>query len=554
MANHRIGESVPSSNHQQQQHMAYAMQHGLNTSSSSTNFITQQGSHHQHHHAFDFGELEESIVLQGVNIRNDDHDQAAKKSFYTARPAATLEMFPSWPMSFQPTPGRSSKSGGESTDDSGSGQNTFSYNNHKADFQLEPESPMSIKKSSNNQFLDHQKQLVEMESGDMHQNNNTTSSTSTAAAAAAAGGGTGLVQNQQQPKALEKRKGPGSSSSKPLDAKILRRLAQNREAARKSRLRKKAYVQQLETSRIKLAHLEQDLHRARSQGLFLAGGGGGQGGNLTSDATMFDMEYARWLEEDQQHMSELRTALQSHLSDNDLRILLDGYLSHYDQIFHLKSLATKSDVFHLITGMWTTPAERCFLWMGGFRPSELLKILMPQLDPLTDQQLIGICSLQESSQQAEEALSQGLEQLQYSLSETISSGTGNSTNASGVSNPVSLANFSHHQHEPGNVADFMGHMALALGKLSNLEGFLRQADNLRQQTLHQMRRILTARQAARCFLAIGEYYNRLRALSSLWASRPREQNINLFSDEGSCQTTTDLHMVQQQQHSLFSNF
>ncbi|RZC76652.1 hypothetical protein C5167_000804 [Papaver somniferum] len=565
MANHRIGESVPSSNHQhqqQQQHMAYAVQHGLNTSSSSsTNFITQQGSHHhhhhqqqhQHHHAFDFGELEEAIVLQGVNIRNDDHHEAAKKSFYTARPAATLEMFPSWPMSFQPaaTQGRSSKSGGESTDDSGSGQNTFSYNNnqHKAEFQLEPESPMSSKKSSN-QFLDHQKQLVEMES-DLHQNHHNTSGSTRLAAAA--GGGTGLVQNQQQPKALEKRKGPGSSSSKPLDAKVLRRLAQNREAARKSRLRKKAYVQQLETSRIKLAQLEQDLHRARSQGLFLAGGG--QGGNLTSDATMFDMEYARWLEEDQQHMSELRTALQSHLSDNDLRILLDGYLSHYDQIFHLKSLATKSDVFHLITGMWTTPAERCFLWMGGFRPSELLKILMPQLDPLTEQQLIGICSLQESSQQAEEALSQGLEQLQYSLSETISSGTGNSSNASGVSNnPVSLANFSHQQHEPGNVADFMGHMAMALGKLSNLEGFLRQADNLRQQTLHQMRRILTARQAARCFLAIGEYYNRLRALSSLWASRPREQNINLFSDEGSCQTTTDLHMVQQQQHSLFSNF
>ncbi|KAF3515036.1 hypothetical protein F2Q69_00004735 [Brassica cretica] len=47
--------------------------------------------------------------------------------------------------------------------------------------------------------------------------------------------------------------------------KIQRRLAQNREAARKSRLRKKAYVQQLETSRLKLIHLEQELDRARQQ-------------------------------------------------------------------------------------------------------------------------------------------------------------------------------------------------------------------------------------------------------------------------------------------------
>ena len=45
---------------------------------------------------------------------------------------------------------------------------------------------------------------------------------------------------------------------------------------------------------------------------------------------------------------------------------------------------------------------------------------------------------------------------------------------------------------------------------------------LRQQTLHQVRRILTIRQAARCFVVIGEYYERLRALSSLWVSRPRE--------------------------------
>ncbi|KAK4803883.1 hypothetical protein SAY86_003700 [Trapa natans] len=47
--------------------------------------------------------------------------------------------------------------------------------------------------------------------------------------------------------------------------KVRRRLAQNREAARKSRLRKKAYVQQLESSRLKLAQLEQELDKARQQ-------------------------------------------------------------------------------------------------------------------------------------------------------------------------------------------------------------------------------------------------------------------------------------------------
>lgn len=50
----------------------------------------------------------------------------------------------------------------------------------------------------------------------------------------------------------------------------------------------------------------------------------------------------------------------------------------------------------------------------------------------------------------------------------------------------------------------------------------KQADHLRQQTLRQMSHLLTTRQAARGLLALGEYFHRLRALSSLWAARPRE--------------------------------
>ncbi|KAF8395388.1 hypothetical protein HHK36_019334 [Tetracentron sinense] len=483
MAGHRVGETGLSDSGPSNQHIPYGVLHGITP---ATNFINQQRS------AFDFGELEEAIVLQGIKLRNDE----AKKAFFTARPAATLEMFPSWPMRYQQTPRGCSKSGGESTD-SGSALNTLSC---KADAHLEPESPIS--KNASDQVLD-QELLQQQQQAEMTCNTSRT----------------GLLPDQAA-KPLEKRKGVGSTSEKTLDAKTLRRLAQNREAAKKSRLRKKAYVQQLESSRIKLSQLEQDLQRARSQGLFFGGGGGGAGGNISSGAAIFDMEYARWLEDDQRHMMELRSGLHAHLSDGDLRLILDGYLAHYDEIFRLKGVAAKSDVFHLITGMWTTPAERCFLWMGGFRPSDLINMLMPQLDPLTDQQYMGICSLKQSSQQAEEALSQGLEQLHQSVADTIASGSFSDGN---------------------NVGNYVDPMAIALGKLSNLEGFVRQADNLRQQTLHQMHRVLTVRQAARCFLAIGEYYIRLGALSSLWSSRPRE---NMISDDNSCQTTTDLQMVQ----------
>ncbi|KAL6538937.1 hypothetical protein OROMI_025263 [Orobanche minor] len=290
------------------------------------------------------------------------------------------------------------------------------------------------------------------------------------------------------------------------DHKVLRRLAQNREAARKSRIRKKAYVQQLENSRLKLTQLEQELKRARQQGMFVSSGISGNqsqcvGGN--GAALAFDLDYARWLDGHHRLVNDLRSGLNSHVGDSELRLLVESVMSHYDELFRLKSIGSKSDVFHMLSGMWKTPAERCFMWLGGFRCSEILKILGNQIEPLSEQQLVGICNLQQSSQQAEDALSQGMEALQQSLVDTLS--------------PNSFGSRS-----SGNVADYMGHMAIAMSKLATLENFLHQADLLRQQTLHQLQRILTTRQASRALLAISDYTSRLRALSSLWLARPKE--------------------------------
>lgn len=66
---------------------------------------------------------------------------------------------------------------------------------------------------------------------------------------------------------------------------------------------------------------------------------------------------------------------------------------------------------------------------------------------------MGICGLQQSTQEAEDVLTQGLEALNHSLSDTI------------ASDPLT---------SPPNMANFMGHMAIAIDKLSALESFVRQ--------------------------------------------------------------------------------
>ncbi|KAF3481031.1 hypothetical protein DY000_02064401 [Brassica cretica] len=253
--------------------------------------------------------------------------------------------------------------------------------------------------------------------------------------------------------------------------KIQRRLAQNREAARKSRLRKKAYVQQLETSRLKLIHLEQELDRARQQGFYV--GNGIDTNSLSFSEPMnpgiatFEMEYGHWIQEQNKQICKLRTVLQGQVSDVELLLLVENGMKHYFDLFRMKSAAAKADV------------------------------LLPHFDVMTDQQILDVCNLRQSCQQAEDALSQGMEKLQHTLADCVAGGR-------------------------LGEGSYIPQVNSAMERLEALVSFVNQADHLRHETLQQMHRILTTRQAARGLLALGEYFQRLRALSSSWATRHRE--------------------------------
>ncbi|GJU49029.1 transcription factor TGA9 isoform X1, partial [Tanacetum coccineum] len=131
-----------------------------------------------------------------------------------------------------------------------------------------------------------------------------------------------------------------------------------------------------------------------------------------------------------QHVDEIGAELASNSFINSLLKISSSLFKRHLQmqrVFNrvewsrLKVVAAKTVVFHLITSMWGTPSESYFLWMRGFCPSDLMKMLAIQLHLLTEQQVVGIYSLQHSSQQAEEALSQGLDQLHHLLVDTIAS-------------------------------------------------------------------------------------------------------------------------------------
>ena len=83
----------------------------------------------------------------------------------------------------------------------------------------------------------------------------------------------------------------------------------------------------------------------------------------------------------------------------------------------------------------------------------MLQMIPSQIEPLSEQQLMALYGLQQSTLEAEEALSQGLDSLNQSLSNVI------------VSDSLT---------SPANMANYMEQMSVAMAKLSTLEGFVRQ--------------------------------------------------------------------------------
>uniref|UniRef100_A0A0E0LDI6 DOG1 domain-containing protein n=1 Tax=Oryza punctata TaxID=4537 RepID=A0A0E0LDI6_ORYPU len=305
------------------------------------------------------------------------------------------------------------------------------------------------------------------------------------------------------------------------DPKTLRRLAQNREAARKSRLRKKVYIQQLETGRIRLAHLEQEIRLTRAQGAIWGAG------TLSPDAALFNLEYERWQEAHHQVIGRLRATVEEHRPDSELQPHVDEAVSHYGVLMAHKARLVGADPIHLLFGLWKGAVEQCFLWIGDFRPSELIKVVIRHVEPLTEQQLAAVYSAQQAARREEDALDGALHALLRSLSDVVSS---SDAPAAASSSSQQTPPVMYHRHHPPAAAaamaaaSFMGqygchnNLQFAMDKLASFATFLRQADEVRMRTLHALRRMLTVRQAARCFVAVDDYFGRLRALALFWTT------------------------------------
>ncbi|AES61916.1 transcription factor bZIP protein, putative [Medicago truncatula] len=176
-------------------------------------------------------------------------------------------------------------------------------------------------------------------------------------------------------------------------------------------------------------------------------------------------------------ISEIHNALNDHnhvIDDDDkLRLVINTIMKHCFELLERKTRSANVD---------SATCERNLWWIGGFRPSQLLQVILPQLKHMcTQQQLYDIYNLGQSCQQAEYALAQGMIELQQIIDKATSAGD--------------------KEYQQMYVPQHLS--------------FFKEADNLRRQFLHQFSRLFTISQQAELIVTLKEQLHNPQPRSSL---------------------------------------
>lgn len=194
---------------------------------------------------------------------------------------------------------------------------------------------------------------------------------------------------------------------------------------------------------------------------------------LCSGVVTFEVEYAQWVEEQGRQTAELRAALQAAAEGPELRAVVEAALAHYDRLFAAKREAARRDVFFVMSGVWRTGAERFFLWIAGFRPSEVIRVLAPQLEPMTERQAADVQGLQQKARHLEDALSQGMDKLKQTLADSLlAEAVVVSTSCDASPPPPPPPEEEPSSSAAGDGGCYMAQMGSAMGRLSNLVAFV----------------------------------------------------------------------------------
>ncbi|KAF3446528.1 hypothetical protein FNV43_RR12621 [Rhamnella rubrinervis] len=209
----------------------------------------------------------------------------------------------------------------------------------------------------------------------------------------------------------------------------------------------------------------------------------------------FQIFFDGWLQRQQSFLDQLllvSACPDSHEKVERQRTLVDQVLSHYQEYYEEKARTAWEDVFTVFSAPWLSPFERTFLWIGGFKPLFVLRLVSNVVGgDLTSDQSRVIERLKQETSQAERELNEMIAKVQES-----------------VAAPPLLAS----ARRLGRLMD---------GRISNLEEaietlknamlrVLESADELRWSMVRKVIEVLSPDQTVKFLVAAAEFQLRMR--------------------------------------------
>ncbi|KAI3408592.1 DOG1 domain-containing protein [Psidium guajava] len=139
--------------------------------------------------------------------------------------------------------------------------------------------------------------------------------------------------------------------------------------------------------------------------------------NGKPNAFSFESFLEAWLVRQKRYLDELLSAQHSshEARQDDHRELINRVLYHYQQYYERKSRVAKWDVFLVFSPPWFTNLERAFLWIAGFKPSLVFRLISSSANDMTEDQSRRMGRLVTETRMEEKALNDELAKIQESL-------------------------------------------------------------------------------------------------------------------------------------------
>ncbi|KAL0319594.1 UNVERIFIED_CONTAM: protein RESPONSE TO ABA AND SALT 1 [Sesamum radiatum] len=134
-------------------------------------------------------------------------------------------------------------------------------------------------------------------------------------------------------------------------------------------------------------------------------------------AQTFEAFLERWLIDQERYLRDLLGLMERNRSEEEeyevrCKGLIEQIMGHYKHYFEAKARVIEENVFLVLMPTWFSSFERAYLWIGGFRPGLLFRLVKNNVLDLTEEQSQRISRLMAEIKEEEKELTDEFDRAQ----------------------------------------------------------------------------------------------------------------------------------------------